>query len=728
MSRYGDYRRSTGALDEDHYSRERERHRHRHRSRGPPVLERPRRVEEDDRFEYRLQEQERYGPPARRSEIFYEDEHLAYSPGPLVTYRHAESPPPRPRLLRRQSSLDTFDRPTRKIDEYYYSDYPPRAPPSPPPMRRRGSFHRVRSPDYYEEIRIAEPDYYGDEEYREFRERDRIVERPRRSVSRFRERMVEEVDVEKPYPRKGKTRMPRKLVHTSAIREFGYPYEEEGKMIIIQVALSKEQIDEVISRSREMKRMTETRYKHTSSPSPVRDRQRDRIVERIAMESYTPRTSHETLLIEPSPSRHRSRSRHHHHHHHHGELEEKKITRTVSRTRNVSVQGRPRRRSSPVRRIERYDDGAQSTKLQSGPLAIVVRPRDSDDDLREYTQIERRGGGEMIRDTEIIGDGEEEEILEVKKDRRVSNYIMDKFQAFGKNLSASFSPFAARTQQMIKEQLGQADDRTQLPDEYIELEKRVDALKIVHQKLLQVTSQYSNEAYDYPPNIRESFNDMGRTISEKVQLLSQASSPAEAQAALTAPPSAKPQPKTFNHAIARASLAGSQTLAQSSHGEDPLATALEKYALASEKVGEARLAQDAQIQSRFLAGWNTTLNTNLMFAAKARKNVENARLMLDSIKASKKAAVRGDWDSLSEEARAEIEQAEDEFVGQTEEAVSVMKNVLDTPEPLRNLADLIAAQLEYHKRSYEILSELAPVVDGLQVEQEASYRKSREGA
>jgi ABC-type Fe3+-citrate transport system substrate-binding protein len=44
--------------------------------------------------------------------------------------------------------------------------------------------------------------------------------------------------------------------------------------------------------------------------------------------------------------------------------------------------------------------------------------------------------------------------------------------------------------------------------------------------------------------------------------------------------------------------------------------------------------------------------------------------------------------------------------------------VLDTPEPLRNLADLIAAQLEYHKKAYEILSELAPVVDGLQVEQE----------
>ncbi|MCJ1235215.1 hypothetical protein MMC14_003182 [Varicellaria rhodocarpa] len=320
---------------------------------------------------------------------------------------------------------------------------------------------------------------------------------------------------------------------------------------------------------------------------------------------------------------------------------------------------------------------------------------------------------------------------------------MDKVQAFGKNISqvllpedayvhleltcpsprASFSPFAARTQQYVKEQFGQADDKTQLPPDYIELEKRVDALKAVHQKLLQVTTQYSNEAYDYPPNIRESFNDLGRTISEKVHLLSSASSPGEAQAALTAPPSAKPQPKTFNHAIARSSLAGSQILNQSytGAGEDPLATALEKYAIAEEKVGEARLAQDAQIQSRFLAGWSTTLNTNLMFATRARRGVENARLSLDATKAKSKITGRGmnpDDEQIDESMRAEIERKEDEFVGQTEEAVGVMKNVLDTPEPLRNLADLIAAQLEFHKKAYEILSELAPVVDGLQVEQE----------
>ena len=186
----------------------------------------------------------------------------------------------------------------------------------------------------------------------------------------------------------------------------------------------------------------------------------------------------------------------------------------------------------------------------------------------------------------------------------------------------------------------------------------------------------------------QSFGDLSRTVSEKVHLLTTATSPAEAQAALTAPPSAKPQPKTFNHAIARASLASSQLLQQqhSGAGEDPLATALEKYALASERVGEARLAQDSQIQSRFLAGWSTTLNTNLMFATRARKSVENSRLLLDAAKAKAKnpgwhlpgqpaKAEHHDDDAATEEARIEIEQAEDEFVGQTEEAVGVMKNV-----------------------------------------------------
>ncbi|KAH0261339.1 hypothetical protein KCU91_g14075, partial [Aureobasidium melanogenum] len=146
--------------------------------------------------------------------------------------------------------------------------------------------------------------------------------------------------------------------------------------------------------------------------------------------------------------------------------------------------------------------------------------------------------------------------------------------------------------------------------------------------------------------------------------------------------------------------------------------------------------QDERIQQRFLAGWSATLNTNLQFAQRARKNVENARLNLDATKArvkginnpfNNKAQSHGE-ENYTEAQRAEIEKAEDEFVNQTEEAVGVMKNVLDTPEPLKNLAELIAAQLEFHKRAYEILSELAPEVDQLQLDQEASYRRARDSA
>lgn len=95
---------------------------------------------------------------------------------------------------------------------------------------------------------------------------------------------------------------------------------------------------------------------------------------------------------------------------------------------------------------------------------------------------------------------------------------MDKFRAFTSTVGSSISPFATRSQQWIKEQTGNAGEKTELPHDYVELETRIDALKATHQKILAATSQYANEAYDYPPNIRESFQDMGKSISDKVSV------------------------------------------------------------------------------------------------------------------------------------------------------------------------------------------------------------------
>jgi hypothetical protein len=104
--------------------------------------------------------------------------------------------------------------------------------------------------------------------------------------------------------------------------------------------------------------------------------------------------------------------------------------------------------------------------------------------------------------------------------------------------------------------------------------------------------------------------------------------------------------------------------------------------------------------------------------------VQNARLNLDAVK-SKMGANEA---ALSDEQRKAVEQAEDVFVEKVDEATSVMRNVLDTPEPLRNLVELAKAQQEYHARSQEILEEAVKGLEELQVEQEAEWRKARDEA
>lgn len=96
--------------------------------------------------------------------------------------------------------------------------------------KRRMSPPRYVERDYEEEIRIAEPDYYGDEHFRGYRERERETVRRRKGGEEveFKEEEFEvELEPEKPFPRRGKTKMPKRLVNKRAIIELGYPFEEE---------------------------------------------------------------------------------------------------------------------------------------------------------------------------------------------------------------------------------------------------------------------------------------------------------------------------------------------------------------------------------------------------------------------------------------------------------------------------------------------------------------------
>lgn len=243
--------------------------------RGPPRpydddIVRDRRYYDDEpRYPRRREfapEYERRGPPVMERERERE-------------YYPRESSPRRPAFLRRQSSLDTFDRrplrrfyereeyppPARREDVYreeyrddYRDDY--RAPaytdiPLPKSKSKNLGPPRRYEDRYYEDIKVAEPDYYGDEDFRPYpdrvREREFIRERrddrrdgrgsPTRST-RTRSRRDSSptsttttrssssdggTTVKDEYPKKGKTRVPARVVSKRAIIDLGFPFTEE---------------------------------------------------------------------------------------------------------------------------------------------------------------------------------------------------------------------------------------------------------------------------------------------------------------------------------------------------------------------------------------------------------------------------------------------------------------------------------------------------------------------
>lgn len=217
--------------------------------RGPRVLERER-VFQDERFDR---------PARRRNEIFDEKTPSEIANLALAPYRRSsvidrdidisknidmDAPsrrrPARPQYIRRQSSLDTFDRrPLPRYGDIEKEEYrPPANVPIPLPVRERRSSppRRFRDEDEYEDYRFAERAERGrdrEADYREVeihREKSRVrrsksVAKSTRSssVSSFEEAQPSRAN----WGKKGRTRLPKRLVKREAVIELGYPFEEE---------------------------------------------------------------------------------------------------------------------------------------------------------------------------------------------------------------------------------------------------------------------------------------------------------------------------------------------------------------------------------------------------------------------------------------------------------------------------------------------------------------------
>ncbi|PAV14913.1 hypothetical protein PNOK_0946600 [Pyrrhoderma noxium] len=279
--------------------------------------------------------------------------------------------------------------------------------------------------------------------------------------------------------------------------------------------------------------------------------------------------------------------------------------------------------------------------------------------------------------------------------------------------------------QATRERFGQIapEEITELPQEYKDLEARVDALRATHLALLKITKVYENEAYDYPVQIQESLSQLSTTIGHGLTNFA-ATNLKGTNLPAPAPVPAEPvQHKTLPHALGRAATTAAKTLQDSAVGpNDKLTKAMTVYAGSWDKISAARITQDETIRTQFLYPWQATLNNSIAVALKARQAVASSRLELDAAKQSFKSA----GPARQEQARLEVENAEDDLVQKTEVAITLMKTVLENPEPLKNLNELVKAQLAYHTAAAEALGAIQGDIEELSVAAEGEYRKSRE--
>ncbi|KAI0808112.1 BAR domain-containing family protein [Fomes fomentarius] len=298
----------------------------------------------------------------------------------------------------------------------------------------------------------------------------------------------------------------------------------------------------------------------------------------------------------------------------------------------------------------------------------------------------------------------------------------------GLNIGQSANKFAKGFQssvQATRERLGQVapEEITELPQEYKDLEARVDTLRAAHFALLKVTKVYESETYDYPTQIQESITELGTTIGQGITNFAAANLKGTNLPTPDPVSPTTPQHKTLPHAIGRAATnAAAAVSSTAGTSDDKLGKALHAYSGAWEKIADARVEQDINIRDRFLLPWQTTLSTSIAVAMKARQAVRVSRLELDAAKQTLKNASQ----PRQEAARLEVENAEDDLVQKTEVAITLMKTVLENPEPLKNLNELAKAQLLFYASAAEALSTVQGEIEELSVAAEGEYRKSRD--
>ena len=125
---------------------------------------------------------------------------------------------------------------------------------------------------------------------------------------------------------------------------------------------------------------------------------------------------------------------------------------------------------------------------------------------------------------------------------------------------------------------------------------------MIHQMFLKVARNYTLPHYDYEPPLKETVFDFATNVGDKATLFADrvvASAGGTQASPMRASQTPPETPSGLSHAFARASYQSADLLGP----EDPFGAALKKFGNAHEKIGNFRLAQDADAVSKFYNPW-----------------------------------------------------------------------------------------------------------------------------
>lgn len=283
----------------------------------------------------------------------------------------------------------------------------------------------------------------------------------------------------------------------------------------------------------------------------------------------------------------------------------------------------------------------------------------------------------------------------------------------------SIQPFTTKTQNLISTQLHQVQQLAQthiglnievseLPNDYLDLEKSCDLLLKLYTDLIQYSNEtYGVVSYDYPPGntailkIREA--NVGGLLSHKFSQLKNVSTPQEMEKVLLGGGDDKSEDdqsvevQTVSANLPR-TLYGQLATIASKHSEEfkdsssTLSFALLKISSVYTEIATSRLEQDKKIMDQLNHALVTILNEQFIKVNELRKRVYSARLEFDLAR-SKNTGTDQD-----QEEDDELIAKEDELVSATEVAVLEMRKLL---RPSKNV-DLLKVFIKIQKKHLEV--------------------------